>query len=241
MRPTLALSGLATAVALVATAGCAGLGGAPALTMTVDEDTAEWGEAVQVTLRNVGEGDQPAPVDLRVVSTNGTTVRTFEDVTGGRGIAPGGQVTVAWNGLNDEDRPVLWGNYSVQAMNGQHRGTVEILPPDNYAITVDPEPRETEAGSPMTFVVENNGTVWLNGTLDVLAGKDETVLYNTSASVRLAPGEAYEFHWRGKDPDGEDPEPDKYLVGARLELDREDGPTPFAQDVFTLTEPGGTG
>lgn len=225
------------AAGLVLAPGCANLGGVPTLDMTVDKPTAEWGQPLQFTVTNHGEGDQPAPVPVEVLAHNGSTVRSYEDVTAGRGIPAGGQITVAWNGLDDDGRPVMWGNYTVEVLGGELRGTVQILQPDNYAITVDPKPRETEAGDEMTFLVNNTGSVWLNGTLTVAAGKDDTVLYNTTTPpIELAPGETYEAHWQGQDPDGEDPEPDKYLVAARMTLEGDDQPTPFARDVFTLTE-----
>lgn len=239
-----ARSAIALAALLLVVPGCLDQAGLPALEMTVNQGEAKWGQAVAVTIENVGSEHHPAPVGVEVVALNGSVVRTYEDVTADRGISPNGQVTVTWNGLDDEGRPVLWGNYTIRTTTNEVRGVVEILRPDNYAITVDPEPRETQAGSEMSFIVENNGTVWLNGSLTVAAGKDETVLYNNTAPVELAPGDSYTFHWRGQDPDGQRPEPGKYLVGARLELDEssrpaggdEEGPTPFAQDVFTLTE-----
>lgn len=235
---------VALAALLLVVPGCIDQGGLPELQMTVNEPEAKWGQAVAVTIENVGQEHRGAPIGVEVVAGNGSVVRTYEDVTADRGIPPNGQVTVTWNGLDDQGRPVLWGNYTIRTTTGEVRGVVEILRPDNYAITVDPDPRETPAGSEMSFHVKNNGTVWLNGSLTVAAGKDDTVLYNNTAPVELAPGESYTFHWQGRDPDGERPEPDKYLVAARMDLDESsgpatqdgDGPTPFAQDVFTLTE-----
>lgn len=223
--------------ALVLLAGCVTFYDSPQLSVTVDEDTMEWGHAIQVTIENEADAHYPAPVPVTVLTqgTDPTPVRTLPDVTGDRGIQPNGQITVSWNGLNDDGDPIMWGDYTLQIGDEAIEETVTILRPPNYAIAVDPDPRDAPAGSPITFTVTNNGTVWLNGTLTVAAGKDETVLYQNEAAVQLAPEASYEFHWQGYDPDGNEPEPDKYLIGARMDLD-EDGPRPFGQDVFNITE-----
>lgn len=218
-------------------AGCVDQGGLPALDMTVDQPTAEWGDAVQVTIENTGQGHRPAPVTVQVVAQNGTVVRTFEDVTGGRGIPAGGQISVAWNGLNDDGRPVLWGNYVMRVEGAQARGEVQMLRPPNFAITIDPIPNETAAGEPITFRVNNTGNIWLNGSLTVAAGRQDDIFYNNTVDVELPPSGHYNMTWSGHKPNGDKPEPDKYLVAARMDLG--DGPTPFAQDVFTLTESSG--
>ncbi|MDX1611198.1 MAG: hypothetical protein R3185_02430 [Candidatus Thermoplasmatota archaeon] len=228
---------LATVLLTVALAGCTQQTGLPQLQVSVANDEVKWGQAAQLTIRNVGQGDQPAPIRVEVASANGTVVRVYPDVTGGRGLPAGGQLSVAWNGTNEAGRPVLWGTYTLRVADHDRQATVRLLQPPNYAMTVDPIPREAPSGSPMRFVVNNTGTVWINGTLEVAAGREETILYSNQARIELAPGESYELLWNGKDPDGEDPEPQRYLVAARVEPDQ--GPTPFAQDVFRLTDPTG--
>ncbi len=224
-------------VTLTLLTGCVTFHDAPTLSVTVDKDTMEWGHAVQVTIKNEADAHYPAPVPITILTQGDdpTPVRTIEDVTGDRGIQPNGQITFSWNGLNDDGDPILWGDYTMRVGNEAIEETVTILQPPNYALTVDPDPREAPTGSPMTFIVNNTGTVWLNGTLTVAAGKDDIVLYENEATVQLAPDASYEFRWQGYTPDGEEPEPDKYLIGAIMDLD-EDGPTPFGQDVFDLTE-----
>lgn len=210
-------------------------GGLPRLSLTVAEDQVKWGTAAQVTIRNTGQGLAPAPLEVQIRSaSDGETVRTIEDVTGGRGLSADGQITVTWNGSNDQGKPVLWGNYTLSVEGYDKRATFQLLQPPNYAITIDPIPRETEAGEPMEFRLNNTGTVWLNGTITVAAGRSDDILYTNQVDVELSPGEGYSFFWNGRYDNGTQPEPDKYLVAARMDLDQEDGPTPFAQDVFTL-------
>ncbi len=217
--------------------------GLPQLTSTVAEDTLEWGSAVQITIRNTGEGPFPAPVSLEIQNQDGQAVRALDDITRGEGLAPSDQITYAWSGLDEAGDPVLWGEYTILVADGEIRETVTVLQPDNYALTVDPIPEEVRTGSTMTFAVNNTGTVWLNGTLNVVAGKsyddedrDDVELYSNSIeNVQLRPEGTYEVTWNGYNPDGEEPEPDTYLVGAMMELDQ-DGPTPYAQDVFELTQ-----
>lgn len=230
MRPAIAL----VTVAALVLSGCVDTGGLPQLEGTVDQRTAEWGQAVQFTITNVGESRYPAPVTVDVVARNGTVVFTYEDVTAGRGIPANGQVSVSWNGLNHAGRPVLWGNYTMRVEGGEASGVVEFLRPPNYALEVDPVPREAPAGEPITFQVENNGTVWLNGSLTVAAGRQGNIFYNNTVPVELAPGDHYNLTWNGHKPNGDPPEAKRYLVAARMELG--EGPTPFAQDFFTVTE-----
>lgn len=234
---TMAANRLLLAALLLASpmlAGCTEQPGLPRLTMSVDDPEVRWGNAFQAVIRNTGDGKAQAPVQLQAISANGTVVRTIEDITGGRGIPVGGQTVIPWNGTNDEGRPVLWGTYTLLLPQSQARVDVELLPPPTYAMTVDPIPREAPAGDRMTFQVNNTGTEWINGTLTLAAGRSETILYTSEVEVQLAPDQGYTFHWDGKDPDGEDPEAQKYLVAARVEPS-EQGPTPFAQDVFELT------
>lgn len=230
---------LAVAAALLLP-GCVDRGGLGQLQASVEDETIEWGEAAQFTIRNVGEGRVPAPVTVQAVSGNGTAVRTWEDVTGGRGIPANGQVSLHWNGLDDDGRPVLWGNYTLQVEGASAIGHVQLLRPPNYALDVEPDPRTTETGNSVTFTVSNDGNVWLNGSLTVAAGRSDNVLYNNTVDeVRLPPGGHYNMTWNGQGPDGEDPEPQRYLLAARMELSGE-GPTPFSQDWFELTEAQGT-
>lgn len=236
MRRLIALA----VVSALFTAGCVDQGGLDQLQGSIDDRTVEWGEAAQFTIRNVGEGKAPAPITVKAVSANGTVVRTWEDVTAGRGIPPNGQVSLHWNGLNEEGRPVLWGNYTFQVEDSQAQGIVQLLRPPNFALDVDPDPRETETGDSVTFTVSNDGNVWLNGSLTVAAGRQDNILYNNTVDhVELPPGGHYNMTWNGQNPDGEDPEPQRYLVAARMELDN-DGPTPFSQDWFELTGTQGT-
>lgn len=215
-------------------AGCTETSGLPRLSMSVAEDEVDWGSAAQVTIRNVGDGPAPAPVTVEITSVrDGQTVRTIENITGGRGLPAGGQITVSWNGSNDDGKPVLWGNYTMSLQGHTTRATFELLQPPNFAITVDPIPREAPAGEPMEFRLNNTGTVWLNGTVTIAAGRGENIFYHNEVDVELAPEEGYSFFWNGKHENGTEPEADKYLVATRMDLD-EDGPTPFAQDVFTL-------
>lgn len=203
------------------------------LAVTLQDERLRWGDAAQLTLRNVGDGPVPAPVRVVVVSPNGTVVRTIEDATGGRGIPEGGQISVSWNGLNDAGDPVLWGSYRFEVPGHQGTARVELERPPHHAITVDPVPRTTAAGSPIDFVVNNTGTTWVNGSMLVAAGREDVILYRAEVEVTMPPGTSRTFFWPGKDLDGGTPEAKKYLVAVKVEPD--DGPKPFAQDVFTLT------
>lgn len=196
-------------------------------------DEVRWGLAAQLTIANIGKARVPPPVQVDVVSTNGTVVRSFADVTGGRGIAANGRIAVNWNGTNDEGRPVLWGTYTMRVPGYGVGDEVELLRPPHHAIEIEPMPRQTRAGSPIEFRVLNTGTTWVNGTMTVAAGRDSTMLYAATVDVRMPPDTERSFYWAGKDRQGKPPEAQKYLVAVRVEP--EDGPTPFAQDVFTLT------
>lgn len=209
--------------------------GLPRLSASVAEDTVQWGSAAQVTIRNTGDGPAPSPLTVEITAaSDGQVVRTIEDITGGRGLPADGQITVTWNGSNDQGKPVLWGNYTLSVDGYTARSTFQLLKPPNYAITVDPIPRETEAGKPMEFRLNNTGNVWLNGTVTIAAGRGENILYSNQADVELAPKQGYSFFWNGRYENGTEPDADKYLVATQIDLD-EDGPRPFAQDVFTLT------
>ncbi len=209
--------------------------GLPRLSTTVADDTVQWGSAAQVTIKNSGQGPASAPLTVQIIAaSDGSVVRTIEDITGGRGLPAGGQITVTWNGSNDAGKPVLWGNYTMAIDGYDARSTFELLKPPNYAITIDPIPRETPAGDPMEFRLNNTGNVWLNGTITIAAGRGDDILYTSQAEVQLPPKNGYSFFWNGRYDNGTEPEPDKYLVATKMELE-EEGPRPFAQDVFTLT------
>lgn len=218
-------------------AGCVDRGGLAQLQGNVTTETIEWGEAAQFTIRNVGEQRAQAPIRVEIVAPNGSVVRTYPDVTGGRGIPPGGQVSLSWNGLSGAGRPVLWGNYTFRVVPYGVTGHVQLLRPPNYAIDVDPDPRKTERGNPVTFTVENTGNIWLNGSLTVAAGRQGNLFYNhTVEEVRLPPGGHYNLTWNGQNRSGEPPEAKRYLVAARMDLVGQDQPTPFSQDFFELTK-----
>ena len=225
---------LAALLLSVALTGCVEQG-SPELRLSLASETVAWGGAAQVTLRNVGDAHLPAPVPLEVRSSNGTLVRAFEDVTGGRGIAVNGQVSVSWSGLNAEGEPVLWGAYTLAVPGTQQQARFVLERPPHYAITIDPIPREVPAGQGIEFRVNNTGTTWVNGTMSVLGGRDALVVYQAEAEVTLAPGTGRSFFWGGRMPDGSLPEAQKYLVAAAVEPD--EGPRPFAQDVFEVLEP----
>lgn len=214
-------------------AGCATQDGLSQLQGSVTDPTIEWGQAAQFTIVNTGEDRAPAPITVEVRSVDGTVVRTWEDVTGGRGIPPNGEVSLHWNGLDEEGRPVLWGNYTMVVEGSNARGRVQLLRPPNYALDVNPDPKRAPAGEPITFVVENDGNVWLNGSLTVAAGRGEEILYNNTVDVQLPPAGHYNMTWNGRGPDGETPEAKRYVVATRMTLD--EGPTPFSQDWFELT------
>lgn len=222
-------------------AGCTSTDAPPVLQVSMAEETIKWGQAAQLTIQNVGDGEAPAPITVRVVSANGTVVRTYEDIRDGRPLPAGGTVSLSWNGLDDAGNPVLWGSYTMVVEGYDLRRSVELLRPPHHAITVDPIPRESPAGEPMEFLVNNTGTTWANGTMTMAAGKGEQVLYINEVDVRLSPNgtgpsSRYSAHWNGMNENGTTPEPDKYLIAVRIEPFDEDAPTPFAQDVFTLTE-----
>ncbi len=215
-------------------AGCTEPTGLPRLTMSVAEDEVTWGSAAQVTIRNVGDGPAPPLLTVEITSVrDGETVRTIENITGGRGLPAGGQITVTWNGSNDAGKPVLWGNYTMSLEGHTTGATFQLLQPPNFAITVDPIPRQAPAGTSMEFRLNNTGNVWLNGTVTIAAGRGDDILYHNEVDVELAPEQGYSFFWNGRYENGTEPDPDKYLVATGMALD-EEGPTPFAQDVFTL-------
>lgn len=230
MSRTVAL--LILAILAIPLSGCVDQG-TPVVETAMAKDTIKWGQAAQLTIRNTGDGPLPAPVTVVVRSSNGTVVRTYEDITNGAGIPVNGQVSLSWAGVNDADEPVLWGNYTMEVVGHSVARRVELLRPPHHAITIDPIPREVQAGRSMTFRINNTGTTWVNGTMAVTAGREELILYTADAPVVLAPGQGRSFLWNGKAPDGSTPEAQKYLVAVRVEPDA--GPTPFAQDVFTLT------
>ncbi|MGQ0535729.1 MAG: hypothetical protein ACT4PT_06635 [Methanobacteriota archaeon] len=231
------------ALALAAAGGAES--GTPLLALQAGDDTVLYGEPVVLILRNDGTGrlegrptlvvrDEAGAVLFAPPEFNGETLR----------LGAGDRAFARWDGTGPGGEPASWGNYSARAtLAGQSaEASFVILRPPARAVNVTTGSREYAVGANVDVHVNNNGDLWVNGTISftVVLQCNETgcpqspvAEFDAGGRILLAPGGHYDTFWDGKTRSGSPAGPGTYRIQA-LANDEARGPVP-AENWFRLT------